>query len=143
MSTTVKRFFCFFCFVLFCFVLFFPNMQLSMCFPRHSFLMFSYILSLVIKDNRMVPPSPLPFPQEVAESNEVSYQLPFLHVNQNKCPQPLFTGRVFQPYYQLWSPLMSFYVLEPNTSHSTQSKTSPTLNIARESPLLTSWLCYV
>ena len=43
-------------------------------------------------------------PQEAVERNEVTSDPPFSSLKELKCPQPLFTGYAFQPFYQLCSP---------------------------------------
>lgn len=52
--------------------------------------------SLDPRQKERVPPSPHPYHQEAAESNEVTPQSPFFHIRQVQRPQPLLRKYTFQ-----------------------------------------------
>lgn len=77
-------------------------------------------------------------PQEAAENNGATTQLPFLQTRLFQSPQ---SGHSFHTFHQLCLPPgHSSCIVEPNTAGSTPGEATPALSTAGQSPVRTSWL---
>lgn len=69
------------------------------------------------------PPSSLPHLRKLQRALRlpISFQLSFLWIRWLKGPEPLLTGHIFQPFYQLWCPPLNnfnLYLVHTRTAHN-------------------------